>query len=131
MDNRDQAAGDRADQQGDQNFFKNCCVWPAVGVVALGIGGGIWGYFAGSDTDTGPTPTLAQYACESHVKDLLKNPKSAEFSDVTSTGGPDTWTVTGTVRGENSFGGTAVQAFTCTADWDDDEGAFYTRVHQD
>ena len=50
--------------------------------------------------------------CERFVADHLKSPSTAEF-DSTATGGGDTWTVTGTVDSQNSFGAMVRNTYTC------------------
>lgn len=55
-------------------------------------------------------------ACHGSVEQQLKNPASASYSDEEiSADGEGSWTMTGTVRAENSFGGTVPSTFTCTA----------------
>lgn len=84
------------------------------------------------DSSTGgeDSDTLARSACEDHIKKGLKDPASAQFSDI-SIQGPvgHKWVITGTVRGTNSFGGTAVATFTCNAR--NDDGTYYTSYKLD
>ena len=50
--------------------------------------------------------------CEARIADRLKAPSTADFtSDATGYG---TWTVTGVVDAENSFGATVRSSFQCT-----------------
>lgn len=65
---------------------------------------------AGKNADNSDAAHIVE--CRRQVKANLKDPGSAEFSDEEATASG----VTGTVRSKNSFGGTAVTRFTCTAD---------------
>ena len=63
----------------------------------------------------------AQQACRAAVRDQLKDPNSANFSDeVVTDQGVNNWKVNGTVRSTNSFGGTAADTYTCSVLWDRD-----------
>lgn len=64
-----------------------------------------------------PDPTNgydAQVACKTYVLDRLKAPASAAFSGLAFTGANPTWTVTGAVDSQNSFGATIRSTFRCT-----------------
>jgi hypothetical protein len=50
--------------------------------------------------------------CESRIERLLKAPATADFNSSASGGG--TWTVTGTVDSENSFGAQIRSTYQCT-----------------
>lgn len=57
----------------------------------------------------------AQVACEKAVSDQLKSPASATFSNWTRTNNyNDTFTVTGSVDSQNSFGAMLRSQFSCT-----------------
>lgn len=71
--------------------------------------------------DDAPDADLANVSCESIVKDRLRDPSSAEFSDQSATGSGDNWTSTGTVRAKNGFGGMQVMSYTCDVKFDGDE----------
>lgn len=71
--------------------------------------------------DDAPDADLANVSCETIVKDKLRDPSSAEFSDQHATGSGDTWTSTGTVRAKNGFGGTNVMQYRCEVTFDGDE----------
>jgi len=82
------------------------------------------GALAGGGSDRADTAQDLSYSarstCETAVEQQLKDPSSAEYSEVdiqvTDASGPDfAYSVTGTVRAENSFGGMAVHSFVCTA----------------
>lgn len=51
-----------------------------------------------------PTQTDARFVCEEWVKERLKAPATAEFTDGTVSGSPSGYTITGTVDSENGFG---------------------------
>jgi hypothetical protein len=50
--------------------------------------------------------------CEAAIMDRLKAPSTASFDSTASGGG--TWTVTGTVDAENSFGATIRSSYQCS-----------------
>ncbi len=76
-----------------------------VACVAANSGGG-------SDTWE-PTASEARSVCEGWVKDKLKAPSTADFQDGDTTGGPTSYTITGTVDAENSFGAQIRSSWTC------------------
>lgn len=60
----------------------------------------------GSDSSSDePSDFEAQAQCERWVENYLKAPSTVEFSGQSVSGGPVSWTVTGVVDAENSFGG--------------------------
>lgn len=71
--------------------------------------------------DDAPDADLANMSCETIVKDKLRDPSSAEFSNQSATGSGDSWTSTGTVRAKNGFGGMQVMSYTCDVKFDGDE----------
>ena len=62
----------------------------------------------------------AQVACKDFVRDRLKAPSTADFTSVSHTGSAPTWTVTGTVDADNSFGAKLRMTFTCVVRDDGD-----------
>lgn len=56
--------------------------------------------------------------CESRIESLLKAPSTAEFDSQAT--GSGTWTVTGTVVAENSFGAMVRSSYQCTVVIDGD-----------
>jgi len=58
----------------------------------------------------------AQVVCRDFVRDRLKAPSTADFSDVDHTGSAPTFTVTGNVDAENSFGAMLRMRFTCVVE---------------
>ena len=56
----------------------------------------------------------AEVACQDFVKDRLKSPGTADFSDEEATGPGPTWVVTGSVDSENTFGGVVRNTYSCT-----------------
>ena len=88
------------------------CLWFAVVAVALVV----WAVVA---TMTNPARDDheewdAKIACEGLVKEQLRAPSTAKFSNETATGGPDSWTVTGLVEAQNAFGGTVGHRYSCS-----------------
>jgi hypothetical protein len=76
----------------------------------------VWGFVA---EKTGPSPSHrddAIYACEKFVKDGLKAPATAKFSNERAnkvSAETGTWSVAGSVDSENSFGVPIRNSFTC------------------
>ncbi len=57
----------------------------------------------------------ARDVCEQFVKDRLKSPATADFSDTDATSnGSEAWTVTGAVDSENGFGALIRNTYVCT-----------------
>lgn len=57
----------------------------------------------------------ARDACEQFVKDRLKSPGSAKFSEQSETSRGKRWTAMGAVDSQNSFGGLVRNNYTCVA----------------
>lgn len=74
--------------------------------------------FSGDDDgdSSGSNEIGAEVMCEEFVKERLKSPASAEFSDTRSisTGTPDEYEVTGSVDSENGFGAMLRSSYECT-----------------
>lgn len=101
------------------NSSSSASGWAGVLFLAVVISLVAWGCSAIAG-DEGGSASLAEVMCERDVKEKMKDPGSAKFSGVSSTSaGTDKWTVTGTVRGANSFGGVAVHEFKCEAEYRD------------
>lgn len=64
--------------------------------------------------------------CEARIEKLLKSPATADFASTAT--GSGTWTVTGTVDAENSFGATVRATYQCTVVMHEDEGTATTTV---
>lgn len=74
-------------------------------------------YFGGGDEDDpdGGGEFGARDVCEQFVKDRLKSPSTADFSDTAaSPNGLQSWTVLGAVDSENSFGAMIRNTYICT-----------------
>ena len=104
-----------------------CLGFIVVGVVAIGItalsGGG-----SGSN-DAELRGITAERACEDAVRDALKAPSTAEFADSSSSRSGSTWTVTGAVDAENSFGAMLRNTFECSVTFQGDSAyATVTRL---
>jgi len=74
---------------------------------------------SGASDDT-PSKYEVQAVCEEWVKKQLKAPGTAKFSDHATSGGPISWTVTGSVDAENSFGALLRSSWTCDIRLDGD-----------
>lgn len=112
------AARKAAVDKSSNRMMLGCLAIPILligGCVALTSMGG------GSREDTASDLSYsARSTCEKAIEQQLKDPSSAEYSDVdiavTDGAAPDfAYEVTGTVRAENSFGGMAVHSFVCNA----------------
>lgn len=107
-----------------------------LGIPALLIGGCTvlgWAGVIGGDETAEQARWSAENICEKSVRQQMKDPDSAQFSGVTVEVVGDqppvyTYQVTGTVRGTNSFGGTAVHTFSCSASYNVDSGEATGRV---
>lgn len=71
--------------------------------------------------DDAPDADLANVSCESIVKDRLRDPESAVFSDQSATGSGNEWTSTGIVRARNGFGGMVGMIYECDVTFDGDD----------
>ena len=66
------------------------------------------------DADEGDAGT-AQVMCREFIKDRLKSPSTADFSDESPTEtGKQTWRVSGSVDSENGFGAMIRNDYVCT-----------------
>ena len=91
-------------------------------VVVLCCGGFFW--YSNRDPSTAGQPSTgidAEIICKDFVRNRLKAPSTAGFSDVDHTGSAPTWTVTGNVDAENSFGAKLRMRFTCVVTDDGDQ----------
>lgn len=84
------------------------------GTVFLCCFGAVQGWFGESDPEPPPLSEQAQNICYDEVLNQLKAPSTAELVSIASspTEG-DTWTVTGSVDAENSFGAMLRNEFSC------------------
>ena len=64
-----------------------------------------------SSSNSGQYEAIAQ--CEARIENLLKAPATADF-ETSATGSGSTWTVSGSVDAENSFGALIRSTFQCT-----------------
>lgn len=133
-DLRDAEKGDLVSDRllpGIQSTAKKSNPWPwvAVGVMfavlALVIGFSLTSGGEDDDYDSNTSyEAIAQ--CEDAIKDRLKAPTTAEF-DSTATGS-GTWTVTGTVDAENSFGAKIRSSYQCSVIIDNAKDTAKVRV---
>jgi hypothetical protein len=64
--------------------------------------------------DKEPDGVDARVNCQTLVKEKLKAPSTAKFSNETETGSGKSWTASGTVESQNSFGGMVANSYSCT-----------------
>ena len=76
----------------------------------------------GCSIEEKPSEYGAQVACEDFVKDRLKSPGTADFSDTEREGSGRTWTVRGSVDSQNSFGAVVRNTYTCKVHATDTKG---------
>lgn len=75
----------------------------------------------GDDKDKGANEYNAQAQCERWVKEKLKSPSTAKFSEEVRTArGSSAWTITGQVDSQNSFGAMVRSGWSCTIELDED-----------
>lgn len=86
----------------------------AFAVVFLLIIGGCVAIMSGDGKRGEADEGDAIYACKDFTKDKLKSPSSAKFSDETASGSGSSWTSSGTVDSQNSFGAMVRSGYTCT-----------------
>jgi hypothetical protein len=88
------------------------CLIVIAAIVAAGIGLSL---IPGGSDSSGADQYGAQVMCENFIKDQLKSPGSADFSNETTTMGATDklWEVAGDVDAENSFGASLRSHFTC------------------
>lgn len=84
-------------------------------VVAAMLGSSLLASCSASDPTQDETTKKfdAERVCKDFVKDQLKAPSTADFSDVTTTGAVDRYTVVGNVDSENSFSAMIRNTFVC------------------
>ena len=95
--------------------------WAIAAVILLCFGGAVF-LFGGGKGDRGSVPSQsamtveARAQCRGAVKDKLKAPATAKFSDESVTGSdPDSvWFVSGAVDSQNSFGALIRSSFECS-----------------
>jgi len=89
-------------------------ILPAAIGIAIAIALGV-SHSGGSKAGTQyATNGDARHACETFVKSNLKSPSAARFSDEDVSNVGITYTVTGAVDSQNSFGASIRNTFTCT-----------------
>ena len=76
------------------------------------LGAMIFGSDSGNDDEV--NAIAARMQCEDWLKEQLKAPSSAKFVDTRVTGGPTSWTVSGQVDAQNSFGAMIRGSWTCS-----------------
>ncbi|KQY41865.1 hypothetical protein [Cellulomonas sp. Root137] len=100
----------------NKGCFLGCLGMTAV-VIALAVSCSVAG---GGDNDRAPSKYEAEVQCQDWVRDKLKAPSTAEFSETRSTGGPASWTISGAVDAENGFGAMLRSSWTCNIELDGD-----------
>lgn len=105
-----------APQEPDNAATSKSPPWRAVAIGAALFAVVVWAVLSGASEDDGGGESGAEVVCEDFVKDRLKSPSSAEFSDAVTTesASDGSWTVRGIVDSENGFGAMLRNSYTCT-----------------
>ncbi|WP_372699379.1 hypothetical protein [Arthrobacter sp. JSM 101049] len=98
------------------------CIWGAVAAFVLLLGGCV--AFMNGASDDEPENYDARVACQTLVKGKLKAPSTAKFSNESESGAGSSWTASGTVEAQNSFGGTVGHTYRCTVHFTDGDDAY-------
>lgn len=107
---RDESAVERAKR--DSSSANRGCLGLVIAIVLLAGGCGL--LFSGDDDEYQTAQITAQAGCQGFVERRLKAPDGADFSAWSAVPGPgSTWTVSGTVDAENSFGAKIRSSFRC------------------
>lgn len=85
--------------------------WLGLAAAVVVIGGCL--ALADGDSDEGGGEYGARDVCEQFVKDRLKSPSTAKFSETSAAEVGGTWTVRGAVDSENGFGAKIRNTYTC------------------
>jgi hypothetical protein len=95
------------------NTTKGCL--GCLGLVAVAVAFVFIASLIGSDDDDGGGEFGARGVCEQFVKERLKAPATADFSDTEATSnGGESRTVSGSVDSENGFGALIRNTYSCT-----------------
>jgi len=88
--------------------------WFVIGAVVLVLGCCGFFYFKSTSDEGKPDDLGAQTVCQTFVERRLKAPSTAKFSHAKVTNDGTTWTVSGSVDAENSFGAMLRHNYVCT-----------------
>jgi hypothetical protein len=110
-------AARKADADAFGRKFTIGCLSLFIGLPLL-VGLVTWASGGGEEGESTGTAAEAEYYCEEFVRDRLRAPSTAEFSNVTGIGGGNAFTVRGQVDAENAFGAALRRSFTCQVRYD-------------
>ena len=94
--------------------------WFAVAVLAFCVVAGIVGALKDDSLSGSNNGNDAERVCYDFVRDRLRSPSSAVFSNVNTSGSGSTFTVSGAVDSQNGFGAMIRNSFTCSVRLDGD-----------
>jgi hypothetical protein len=95
------------------------CFLGCGGVILVAIIIGVASTCSVGSSNWEPTEWEAEQHCQDWVKDKLKSPATAKFTDVMSrSDGTASWAVSGNVDAQNSFGALVRNSWTCSVRWD-------------
>lgn len=102
--------------------------WVVMSACLVMLAAVIWVSIAngdGDDYDVNNSAVAIRH-CEDAIKERLKAPSTAEFDSTAA--GSGTWTVTGTVDAENSFGAKLRSTYQCSVIIDSEKDTVKVRV---
>lgn len=108
--------------------------WPTIlgiSIPLLLLGGCQAAISSASSGNDEPEEYDAIYFCKEFVKDKLKAPSTAKFSGEYATGGGSSWTSSGVVESQNSFGGMVQTRYTCSLTYSSSDESWQGRVTLD
>lgn len=104
--------------------------WPTIlGIsIPLMLFAGCQAAMSGSSGKDEPEQYDAIYYCKEFVKDKLKAPSTAKFSNESASGSGSSWTSTGIVESQNSFGGMVQTRYSCDLTYSSSDESWRAQV---
>lgn len=103
-------------------------VWAVVILAAVVGCTAVFASSVGHHEPLAPTDFDARTQCQEWVKEKLKSPSTADFSGQVVNGGPSSWTISGNVDSQNSFGATVRSSWTCDISVSGDQWTGHTQL---
>lgn len=107
--------------------WKGYCLLPCGGLFALVVFVMGISFLTYEEDEPEPSGEMASYHCRDMVRENLRDPSSAEFSDETIEG-HGTYAINGTVRATNGFGGTVAHDYECDVEWEASDDSYYVTM---
>lgn len=105
--------------------------WPTVIGISIPVllFAGCQGLISAGDSSTEePGEYDAIYYCKEFVRDKLKAPSTAKFTGESAYGGGSSWTSSGVVESQNSFGGMVQSRYTCKLTYTSSDESWQAQV---